>query len=66
MVAAGFNGFLTVDRSLPFQQNLQASGIGVVLIVAKTNRVKELRRLMPAALEALGRIKPGELITVGA
>ena len=29
MVAAGFKGFLTVDRSLPFQQNLRASGIGL-------------------------------------
>src|SRR5687767_3965461 len=66
MVAAGFEGFLTVDQSLPFQQNLRASGIGVVLVVARTNRVKELRPLMPAVLEALGKVKPGELITVSA
>lgn len=45
MVAAGFDGFLTVDQNLPFQQDLRASGVGVVLIVARTNRVKELRPL---------------------
>ena len=65
MVAAGFEGFLTVDRSLPFQQNLRASGIGVVLVIAQTNRVKELARCIPAVLEALGRVRPGELLTVG-
>jgi hypothetical protein len=66
MVSAGIDGFLTVDRSLPFQQNLRASGIAVVLVVARTNRLKELRPLVTAILEALDKVKPGALITVGA
>ena len=66
MAASGFDGFLTVDRSLPFQQNLRASGIAVILVVSRTNRVKELRLLLPAILQALDKAKPGELITVGA
>jgi len=31
MVAAGFREFVTVDQNLEFQQNVQASGIAVVV-----------------------------------
>jgi len=47
MVAERFEALFTVDRNLPFQQNLRASGIATVVAVARTNRVKELRPLMP-------------------
>jgi hypothetical protein len=47
MVEEGFETLLTVDQSLPFLQNVRASGISVVLVLAKTNRAKELRPLMP-------------------
>lgn len=66
MVAAGFRGFVTVDQSLQFQQNVQASGIAVVVLVARTNRLKELRPLAPALLQALDRVQPGQLVRVGA
>lgn len=65
MLAEGFQGFLTVDQNLPFQQNLRTSGIGVVVVMARTNRMKELRRLVPQILAALGAVKPGEVIAVG-
>lgn len=65
MVAERFEVLLTVDRNLPFQQNLRASGIAIVIAVARTNRVKELRPLMPQLLDALGIVKAGEVITVG-
>jgi hypothetical protein len=53
MLADGFVGLVTVDRSIPFQQNLKASGVAVVVVLAATNRVKELRPLMPAVLDRL-------------
>ncbi len=65
MAAEHFGAFLTVDLSLEFQQNLRASGVGVVVALAKTNRVKELRPLVPQILDALRRLTPGELIRVG-
>jgi hypothetical protein len=65
MVGERFQAFLTVDRNLPFQQNLQASGVAVVVVAARTNRVKELRPLMPQILDALIAVKAGEVITVG-
>lgn len=65
MVAAHFQALLTVDQNLEFQQNLRASGIGVVVVLAKTNRVNELKPLGPQILEALDCITAGELIRVG-
>ena len=65
MVAERFEALLTVDQNLEFQQNLRALGIGVVVLVAKTNRVKELSPLVPRILEALSRVTAGELIRIG-
>jgi len=65
MVLEHFEALLTVDRNLPFQQNLRASGIAVVIAVARTNRVKELRPLMQRLLEALRLVKAGEVVSVG-
>jgi len=65
MVAQGFEALLTVDRNLEFQQDLRAAGVGVVVVLASTNRIKELRPLVPLMLEALTRLRPGESIRVG-
>ena len=64
MLAGRFEASFTVDRNLPFQQNLRASGIAVVIAVAHTNRVKELRRLMPKVLDAVSVVKAGQGLTV--
>jgi len=65
MVAEHFEALLTVDQNLEFQQNVRASGLGVVVVLAKTNRVKELRPLVPEILAALNRVTAGGLIRVG-
>ena len=65
MVAEHFEALFTVDRNFPLQQNLRASGIAVVIPMARTNRVKELRPLMPKVLDALRVVKAGEVVTVG-
>ena len=65
LVAEHFEALFTVDRNLPFQQNLRASGIAVVIAVARTNRAKELHPLMPKVLDALRIVKAGEVVSVG-
>lgn len=65
MLADKFEALLTVDQNLPFQQNLRASGISVVVAVVRTNRVTELRPLILRILAALAGVKPGEFVTVG-
>ena len=65
MLANKFEALITVDQNLPFQQNLRASGISVVVAIAHTNRVQDLRPLVPKLLEALAAVKPGEFVAVG-
>ena len=52
MLAEGFEALLTVDQGLAFEQNVRESGIAVVLVTARTNRLKELRPLVSQILEA--------------
>jgi len=59
--AARFDVLITVDRRIPDQQNLTRRGIALLILCAPTNRLRDLRRLVPAALSALQSIKPGEL-----
>lgn len=60
-----FDVFLTVDQNLKFQQNLKALRIGVVLLVARNNRLRTLLPLAADLREALASIKAGDFVRVG-
>jgi hypothetical protein len=47
MIAERFEALLTVDQGIEFQQNLREVGVGVVVVCARTNRIKELRSFVP-------------------
>lgn len=61
-----FDAFVTVDRNLPFQQDLSDFSIAVVVLRARSNRLTDLRGLIPQLLVALPAAKPGEVTWVGA
>ena len=63
---AEFDVFLTMDRNLPHQQNLTAIGMAVVLVLAKSNRLADLKPLVPRMLEAVVQVRRGEVRSVGA
>ena len=48
-----FDVFLTADRNLSHQQDVSAFDIAVVVLVARSNRLEELRLLLPRLLETL-------------
>jgi hypothetical protein len=58
--------FITMDRKLERQQNLSVLPFGVVVVVARSNRVQDLLPLIPEILAALVRIQAGRLEHVGA
>ena len=60
-----FDAFVTVDRKLSFQQNLSAFKIAVVVLRAKTNRLADIRPLVPDLLAVLPGLKPGTSTSVG-
>ena len=45
--------FLTADRNLSYQQDLSAFDIAIVVLVARSNRLEDLRALVPRLLEVL-------------
>ena len=61
-----FDIFVTVDRNLSFQQNLEILSISVVVLRAKTNRLADLRTLVPDLLVAIESAVPGVPKFVGA
>ena len=62
---SSFEVFVTVDRNLPFQQDLTRFAIAVVVLRARSNRAADLRRLIPDLLAALPVARRGEVIWVG-
>jgi hypothetical protein len=65
LAAKQFDVFVTVDRNLSAQQNLSAFAIAVIVIRARSNRLADLRPLIPALLTAIGSAQPGVVTTIG-
>ena len=60
-----FDVFLTVDRNIPFQQNLRGLKIGILAMVAPSNRLADLRPLMAQVRQALPNVRAGQVLRVG-
>lgn len=64
MARSGIEVLLTVDRSIRRQQNLTASGVAVLVMVAVSNRLAELVPLVPGVETALRSIQAGDVLEV--
>lgn len=62
---ASFDVLLTVDRGLPFPQNIANRKIAVIVLIVRDNQLETLERLLPEVEAALTAIKPGEVLHVG-
>ncbi len=62
MREAGFSILVTVDKNLIHQQNVHSSGIAVITLAGKSNRVIDLMPLIPSLLQSIPAISPGEMI----
>ena len=63
-LAAGFEVFITGDKNLEFQQNLKASGLFVLVLVAPSKKLEDLLPRMPGALAAIMHPRAGEVVRV--
>ena len=59
-----YDALLTMDQGIEFQQNIAALPFGVLLVLAPSNRMVHLQRLVPAILEALPGVRPGQLLRI--
>lgn len=53
LAAGRFDVFLTADRNLSYQQDISSFDIAVLVLVARSNRLDDLRPLVPRVLEVL-------------
>ena len=61
---AGFEVLVTTDQAIPHQQNLAKRQISILILCGPSNRLAELRNLIPAALVALDELAPGRVIRI--
>ena len=52
---------VTADRNLQFQQNLSQSRIGIILLIAPSNALEDLRPLLPSLRAAIPKSRAGQL-----
>ena len=64
LVEKEFDVFITVDRNLSFQQNLSQFDIAVVVLQASSNRLMDLKPLVPKVLDILSKVVKGQAVVV--
>jgi predicted nuclease of predicted toxin-antitoxin system len=64
LAAAEFEVFLTSDRNLSHQLNVAKFDIAVLVLVAGSNRLEDLRPLAPRILGAIVSARPGSVSEV--
>jgi predicted nuclease of predicted toxin-antitoxin system len=58
--------FVTLDKSLPFQHNIAALTIGIVVVKAHSNRRTDLIPLIEKVFDAAKTVKSGQVTQVQA
>lgn len=65
LAASSFDVFITVDKNLPYQQNLSDLPIAVVVLDAYSNELPALLPLVPQLEQILTTITPRTYVKVG-
>ena len=65
LAGASFDAFVTVDKNMPFQQNLAALPIALLVLDSFSNELGHLLPLLPKLEQALAVLKPGSYVLVG-
>jgi hypothetical protein len=66
LAASSFDAFVTIDKNLPFQQNLATLPVAVVVLDALSNELSALIPLIPALDRALASLAPRTYVKVPA
>jgi len=56
---------VTIDKNIKHQQNLAGRDISILIIRTVLNDYEDIRHFIPAAVEALKSIRPGQFIEIG-
>ncbi len=59
-----FDVLITTDSNIPYQQNLARYAISLIVLRAYTNELFRFVTMLPAILDAIERLAPGEDISI--
>jgi hypothetical protein len=62
--AQEFDVFLTVDQGIEYQQNPVGLAVAIIVMVARSNDIDDLRPLMPRVRETLNSASPGTVVKI--
>lgn len=63
--SAEFDVLVTVDRGIEYQQDFGNRKIAMVILCAKSIKLNHLTPLIPALIDRLELIRPGQVIRIG-
>jgi hypothetical protein len=61
---AGFDVIVTVDQNLPDQQSFKGRSISLLVLCGQTNRLVDLKPLVPAAIHVLSLLGHGQVAVI--
>ena len=64
-IAGDFNIFITIDKSIQYQQNLASFDISFALLRVTTNDISDIEPLLPRLFARWHELKPGTLLIIG-
>ncbi len=65
LAEADFDVLVTIDQSMDREHDIPRRGIGLLVLIARSNQIEDLEPIVPRALAALRTIRPGVVIRVG-
>jgi hypothetical protein len=60
-MAGQFDVLATIDEGIRFQQRLDDRPVALVLLRARSNRLPDLLPLVPALLQVVSEVEPGQV-----
>ena len=61
-----FDALITADQNLEYQQNVARYDLGIVVLVARSNRLPDMQPLIPQVCNVLRTLQPGTVVRVSA
>src|SRR5215471_15856519 len=61
-----FDALITADQNLEYQQNVARYSLGIVVLVARSNRLPDMQPLIPQVCDVLRTLQPGTVVRVSA
>jgi predicted nuclease of predicted toxin-antitoxin system len=61
-----FDAFIIGDQNLEYQQHVARYNLGIIVLVARSNRLADTQPLIPHVCEVLPNLRPGTVVRVAA